>query len=286
VLSYYQNATKNFHISRIEKPTEALKLHSHDYYQIYFVVQGDLVHHLQEGKAMLSRGDVFLLPPNIPHYIEPVKEKIEFVSLSFMPEFLSDCGNKMVQDFLQTLAATPVNKIQPKLVLNAADTLFADSLLKRIGAEFEEKKTAGEVMIRECLLVLLTLFARIFFEENAEDLTLELKKKTTLLCMEYIQNHFDEAISLSEMSRLFAMSRTSFCNLFLSTAGMPFKEYLNSYRIDKACEMLRAGEKASTVSENCGFSDYSTFHRCFKKKTGLSPTQYRIGEKIRNEKTP
>ncbi len=278
VLSYYRNATKNFYIFRLTHPTEATKLHSHDYFQIYYVLRGNLTHHLQGRKAPLSGGDVFILPPNVPHYIEVHEGETDFFALSFTPEFIQGTENVAVSDFLQVLVNTPLQKIQPKLVLPHSDTLFVDTLLKRIHKEFEAKETAGEAMVRECTLVLLTLFARLYFEENAESIALGFKKETFLHCLEYVQNHFNQNITLDEISKRFAISRSSFCNLFLSAAGVPFKEYLNTYRIQSACQMLKEGEKASSVAEKCGFSDFSTFYRNFKKRIGLSPTKYRLLE--------
>ena len=77
-----------------------------------------------------------------------------------------------------------------------------------------------------------------------------------------------------EMAKRFAVSKTAFCSLFQSVAGMPFKKYLNSYRIKKASLFLREGEKPGEVSERCGFHDFSTFYRNFKAVTGLSPSDY------------
>jgi len=51
--------------------------------------------------------------------------------------------------------------------------------------------------------------------------------------MEYMKCHFDEEITLSEIVRCSAMSKTCFCSIFHSVVGMPFKEYLNRYRIEK-----------------------------------------------------
>ena len=42
VLSYYSNATEDFHINEITKPGEALSLHNHEYYQIYYLKSGRL----------------------------------------------------------------------------------------------------------------------------------------------------------------------------------------------------------------------------------------------------
>ena len=64
------------------------------------------------------------------------------------------------------------------------------------------------------------------------------------------------------------MSKTCFCSIFHSVVGMPFKEYLNRYRIEKAAELIASGEKASVAGSSCGYGDASTFYRNFKKIYG------------------
>ena len=76
VLSYYSNATEFFHIKEITKPKEALSLHSHEYYQIYYLKSGKLIHHLGDGCAELKARDVFIIPPDLPHYIEKASKDV------------------------------------------------------------------------------------------------------------------------------------------------------------------------------------------------------------------
>ena len=81
VLSFYKNAAKNFHITRISEPKEALQLHSHGYFQIYYLISGGLIHHLGKSTACLTAGDIFILPPNQPHFIEKAEPEVDFYSL-------------------------------------------------------------------------------------------------------------------------------------------------------------------------------------------------------------
>ena len=46
VLSYYENSTKNFHIQKLDKVTEAQMPHTHEYFQIYFISKGTLEHYV------------------------------------------------------------------------------------------------------------------------------------------------------------------------------------------------------------------------------------------------
>lgn len=276
VLSYYKNATVDFHITRITHPHEALMLHSHNYYQIYYVVSGKIIHHVENNCAELCSGDVFILPPDLSHYIETASEEVDFYSLSFMPVFLQKNreNNGLVSDFLYYLETVQSDSIQPKFSFNYEDTYFIDLVFKRILEEFSESKTGKNEMIKEHVMILLTLFARVYFEERAETLTTQENKRLVTHCVEYIKAHYDEDITLSKMVQHCAMSKTCFCTLFNSIVGTSFKDYLNQYRIKKAVEFLSRGEKLTNVSTYCGYNDFSTFYRNFKKYMGISPSEF------------
>lgn len=276
VLSYYENATDDFHITRISSPKEALSLHSHNYFQIYYVISGKLTHHLENSTAKLTAGDVFILPPNQPHYIETPDGAVDFYSLSFTADYFQNIkeANKLILDFLLYLQSEHTERIEPKISLSYEDTMFINMLFKRILAEFSGNKTGKNEMIKETVSVLLSLFARVYFEENVSALTAKENRQLVLHSIEYIKNHFDEELTLWEIVRRSAMSKTNFCAIFHSITGMSFKEYLNRYRIEQAAGLIAAGEKTSTAATRCGYGDFSTFYRNFKKYMGMSPSEF------------
>lgn len=273
VLSYYKNAAKDFHITRITAPQEALKLHRHNYFQVYYVISGTILHHVESSVAKLTSGNVFILPPNLAHYIELPEGKADFYSMSFTPDFFQNGkeNNKLLLDFLYYLNGSAEKNIQPKITLSYEDSAFVEVLLRRISEEFSGKKTGKNEIIKESVSVILSIFARVYFEETAQMLKVEENRELVMHCIGYIQNHYDEEITLGEMVRLSAMSKTCFCSVFTAITGTSFKEYLNRFRIEKAAELLEEGAKVSSVGIRCGYNDLSTFYRNFKKYKGISP---------------
>lgn len=275
MLSFYNNATEDYYIDRIRNPTNALHLHTHDYYQIYYVLRGSVNHHLGGNEALLFHGDVFIIPPNIPHYISTEDPETEFYSLSFMPDYFSKyVHHSMLMDFLHYLKVVPTKSIRLKLSLESGDSVFAETLLDRIMMEFTKRSIGSEEMIRECTALLITLFSANYFKANAGEpsMAYKLNKQYILHCIDYIKEHCCENITLDEMSRNAAMSKSSFCRLFSTTCGMTFKQFLNTKRIEKAVELINAGEHSiGSISTLCGYEDFSTFYRNFKKVTGVSP---------------
>ena len=276
LLSYYKDATDDFHITRITHPQGALELHQHPYFQLYYVVCGSMIHHVEDSLATLSAGDVFILPPELPHRIEALGQDVDFYSMSFTPSYFQNTneGNKLVLDLLYYLTTETGVRIQPKLSLSYEDASLTETLFQRILEEFSGKKTGKNEVIRECVSVILSLFARVYFEEKAQGLKRSESKQVVLHCIGFIKNHFDEDLSLSQMVRLSAMSKTCFCANFQAITGASFKSYLNAYRIEKAAQYLQAGEKVSDAAFRCGYNDLSTFYRNFKKYKGICPNDY------------
>ena len=70
------------------------------------------------------------------------------------------------------------------------------------------------------------------------------------------------------------MSKTCFCKIFKSITGRTFNQFLNTYRVQKAAQMIKNGEQITTVSMLCGYEYFSTFYRNFKEIIGISPSEY------------
>lgn len=94
--------------------------------------------------------------------------------------------------------------------------------------------------------------------------------------LEYIQEHYAEPLNLSEMAKHFHFNPSYLSSYFTTHNKEGFNEYLNRIRIEKAEELLRAGQVSiSEISNLVGYSDHSYFCKVFKKFTGLSPSHYR-----------
>ena len=94
--------------------------------------------------------------------------------------------------------------------------------------------------------------------------------------IEYMQAHYREALSLTDISRTIGLSVSYFSYLFKQETGKNYIEYLNEIRLLATMRDLKnTDEKIVVVAQKHGFQNLEYFSRYFKKKTGESPARWR-----------
>jgi two-component system, response regulator YesN len=93
----------------------------------------------------------------------------------------------------------------------------------------------------------------------------------------YIDTHFADAISLSDIANMYFVSKEHLSRLFKKQVGMTVQNYIIERRIDNAKRLLRRHRQISisTISMMSGYLDIQYFYRVFKRLTGLTPQEYK-----------
>jgi two-component system response regulator YesN len=94
---------------------------------------------------------------------------------------------------------------------------------------------------------------------------------------EYIDNNFmDPTLQLKKVAAMQNLSPSHFSSVFHEEVGETFRDYLSKLRINRAKELLRTTNmKCSEIAHLCGYRDPHYFSTVFKKKSGVTPQQFR-----------
>ena len=94
--------------------------------------------------------------------------------------------------------------------------------------------------------------------------------------IEYIENHLNENIGLSDVSRETGYSYYHMTRLFSSVLGESVGRYINRRRLYYAAEkLIYSDQRVIDIALDCGFESSEAFSRAFKLAFGSSPTAYR-----------
>jgi transcriptional regulator GlxA family with amidase domain len=95
-------------------------------------------------------------------------------------------------------------------------------------------------------------------------------------CEQWLGEHFREADALRQVVGLAGIPERTLKRRFKSATGSSIIEYLQNLRIEEAKRLIEAGSlPVEAVSAEVGYDDTSFFRRLFKRRTGLTPSEYR-----------
>lgn len=98
--------------------------------------------------------------------------------------------------------------------------------------------------------------------------------KKLAIARDYLENHYDEMITLDQLAYEANLSKFHLCRQFSRVFNISPNKYLRQLRLLKAKQLLSDGCPVAEVATTCGFSDQSHLGRQFKAVFGLSPKKY------------
>ena len=102
--------------------------------------------------------------------------------------------------------------------------------------------------------------------------------------MDYLSRHYSEVIRLSEVAEMVNMSESSFCRFFKQHTSKSFIDFLTDIRLGAASRaVIDSSLSIAEIGYDCGFNNLSNFNRIFKKKKGVTPSEFR--DNYRKNKT-
>ena len=250
-------------------------LHFHNYLEIGFCYEGQGRMLLGEEEVRFSGREFSVIPPNYPHTTDSDLGTVSRWEYLFID----------VEGFLRSFLDTPVKadkviqRIYSKALFleeNQSPSISAKILkimnIMRDGEEFYLEEAKG---ILASLLVEIARLNRRSEEERVEE---EKGKLTNMITrvQDFVSYHYMEDIKVEDLAKSCHISETHFRRVFTSYMKMSPLEYINTVRINTACELLqKTDEPVADIAHKCGFTTNSTFNRNFKQLMGVTPVEWR-----------
>ena len=246
---------------------ETVQLHSHQFYEILYCESGNLQYLVGDNRFSIRSGDIILVPPGISHrpifhteMKEPYSRIVLWVSKDFI-QHLSEQLPTLISDKSHYLIRTS----------NTSFEYLKDYFLKGV-----EESISRQLAWQSSLYYNTgTLLTEIFRITNSKDLISPREKESDLdKIITYIENNYTKQISLDETARHFLISKSTLSKMFQSHLNISFYRFVTQRRLIHAKQQIENNEPLEKIGYTCGFNDYATFYRAFKKEYGLSPKEY------------
>ncbi len=237
-------------------PRYHMQTHWHKDIEIIRVLKGVFEAQIGDSAFMLKEGDSIYIPGGVAHGGDP-KDCI-YECIVFSPAIMY--STQKVRTIIKSKILYPIAFSENSDINN----LFEKFIKKQEGFEFEIVSFLHKIAF-SALQNQTPIKNNIEYRAN--------KIKPAIL---FIEKNFSSNISLSSLAQECSMSSNYFCRIFKEVTGHTPFEYITTYRIEAACEMLLSQKSVTDTAFDCGFNDLSYFIHIFKKNLGVSPKQYSI----------
>lgn len=252
-------------------------LHWHEEAEINFVRRGAATYQSDNELIEAKPGDIIFVAPGTLHAVRTAPgQSVETDVLIFHPNMLGAASvDQCSLSFLRPLIN---GSCKPASVIHTDCPSYdevADCLNQMFGC-LKAKESFLELHLRELLFhFLLLLYQKDFIHEVKAGSRLRntVQIKTAL---NYIQQHYSEAISIAELAELCHFSEPYFMSFFKQSVGLSCMDYILRLRLKTAEMNLRTTDKSiSEIALECGYHNLANFNRQFKRMYHLTPREYK-----------
>lgn len=248
-------------------------LHFHNYLEVGYchVGTGELI---IDGESHRFQEDMIeIMPPNLPHTTNSDAGTKSFWEWMFFD--LEKLLNSIYKEDPQYVQIVLKRLYRSPYLLHADEHPALAEIMKSIIREMGEKKKYYRESVKGYLSAFVVEVLRLDDQAENEKKTKQ-KAGKIAEALQYVADHYQEEIRISQLADACSMSESHFRRVFLETMNMKPGDYVNLVRIQNACELMKKKDiSMEDIAFKVGFESVSTFNRNFRKLLDISPYQWK-----------
>lgn len=251
---------------------DVVTTHWHEEAEFTLITQGQADYQIDLTTYPVKAGDLLFIPPLVLHSISP---KSAFASESYVFHINFLGGNST--DICSTRYLTPLanQEFTMPYLITPDHPAYADlqKLFAQIHTLYDKAAPGYELSLKAHFLQ--TVFLMLQYSERTRMLDSSALSDKLKLVLDYIELHYAENLSVSELAGLVYFSEYHFMRFFKKHMNMTCVEYINAFRLEKAVKLFEQGNTSILdVSLSVGFHNLSYFHKLFKRKYQMTPKAF------------
>ena len=251
--------------------------HWHRTVELFYVESGSIEYDTPKGKMLFPAGSGGMVNSNVLHMTKAISQREKNVQLLHIFDvslLAGEQGSRIEQKYIAPVITAVQIEIIPLFPGNREDERILKLLIDSFRLSSEE--FGYEIKLREALAqIWLMLFELSSSMREKKDGYSKSNDKIKLM-MIYIHEHYREKISIADLAAAAYLSERECYRVFHDCLHMTPVEYITSYRLQVACQMLAKSQETVTfISHECGLGSSSYFGKVFREYAHCSPIEYR-----------
>lgn len=264
----------NILVEEFQFPSGEGKTHYKDEHTICLSLASRPVHFLQvkggrTHTSLYGKGDISLTPAEMPFFARWEGDD-HFLQIRIASGFIQQVAREALRMNSDCFELIPEFRIRDPQI-EAIALMFL--------AELKQENLGGRLYI-ESLVNVLTVHLLRQYATAKPDLQIYeggLPQRQLIQVLDYIHEHLDQDIKLTDLAQLLGISQFHFSHSFKQALGVSPYQYLIQQRIERAKQLLKQTERSiMDIALDCGFNSHSHLSKQFRQLTGMTPRVYRI----------
>lgn len=246
-------------------------IHFHPFTEVYFILNGRGKFTIEDEIIDVEKDDFIIINSNIGHTEYPEKGVNTFEYISFGIEGISISSNTNKLDLVE-------NNYLKKSTTNYEISFrrFFENILR----EFEANEDYSLSYINSLATILMIYVLRKYDSEIIISHEKKVNRQIDYI-KNYMDNNYSEDIKLEDLANMAYMNKFHLISEFKIAYRVTPIEYLILKRIDVTKNLLiTTNYSMEEISSLVGFNSQSYFNQVFKKKVGITPSQYRRNHRL------
>ena len=255
-----------------DKKMDRVGIHHHDFFEVYFFLNGRVSFKVEGRSYHLEPGDLLLINPQELHQpdidADSLYERIVlWIDRSYLAGLCSSAGEDLSVCFDNEQPGYS-NLLRPNKLCRAVFSQLLDRLAREYYSDELGSFAYAQGLLTQFMVELNRLARSSDYREKKEEPDLVAQ------VLAYIGAHYHDNITLESLASEFFVSKYHLSHEFSHQVGTSVYRYVIFRRLLRARELMLTGQSPGEVYQNCGFGDYANFYRAFKGEYGISPREF------------
>lgn len=259
-----------FHL-KDDSPKE-YEYHYHDFHKLIWFISGEVEYHIEGKSYKLEPHDILLVNRGEIHkpFVTAGTEYERYV-FYISPDFLDEHSEG--EDTLDLCFRMALKEQGNVIRLSPSESRTLFETVKLLDRAGKEEIYASRMYCRILFLKLLIELNRCCISNPEVFHKMARYDKKVVEIIHYINENLASDLTIETLSDKFFLSKYHMMRKFKEETGYSMHQYILEKRILAARNLILEGSAATVASVECGFKDYSTFSRAYKKLLGRLPSE-------------
>lgn len=252
--------------------------HWHDEIEIVLVTEGATKVECINTSEIVQAGEMIFINAGILHKLTNASVgECRILNVLFKPQMLGGVHHGLI--YKKNILPVITNKELQAYKFSDTDKTWHSLAIKELSDAFDVWKTQSadrEFYINIALMKFWHLFCSHQLNTASDQNTSKSNEKRAHSLLDYIHKHYEERISIADISNAANISESECYRMFRNTLGCSPNSYLLNYRLRKSVQLLtESNKRISDIAYESGFNCSAYFAKKFKLAFDITPMQFR-----------